>query len=228
MRPKGRRKAIPPICRTGRHTSVTLTREDNRMDRSLPSHSTSRIEDAAPGVRVGLGRVGVGRRGRARASARNRPRAIEAGRRPDAGPRAGLLCRHRRPRQAGGREHSRQRRQPAEGRANPERQPRGARRAISSPASPMTIRSTSSSRTCRRSGATAARARRARRQAQGSGFVISADGYRRHQQPRHRRRRQDPGQLRQGQQVRGRADRHRPAHRPRAAQDQGGRRRSRS
>ena len=43
---------------------------------------------------------------------------------------------------------------------------------------------------------------------------------RRHQQPRHRRRRQDPGQLRQGQQVRGRADRHRPAHRHRAAQDQ--------
>ena len=44
---------------------------------------------------------------------------------------------------------------------------------------------------------------------------------RRHQQPRHRRRQQDPGQLRQGQQVRGRADRHRPAHRHRAAQDQG-------
>ena len=44
---------------------------------------------------------------------------------------------------------------------------------------------------------------------------------RRHQQPRDRRRQQDPGQLRQGQQVRGRADRRRPAHRHRAAQDQG-------
>ena len=49
-----------------------------------------------------------------------------------------------------------------------------------------------------------------------------------HQQPRHRRRQQDPGQLRQGQQVRGRAGRHRPAHRHRAAQDQGRRRPSRS
>ena len=41
----------------------------------------------------------------------------------------------------------------------------------------MTIRSTSSSRTCPRSGATAARARLGPSQAQGSGFVISADGF---------------------------------------------------
>src|SRR6185503_19630628 len=42
MRPKGRRKATSPICRAGRLRVFTLNREVNRMVRSLPNHSASR------------------------------------------------------------------------------------------------------------------------------------------------------------------------------------------
>ena len=79
---------------------------------------------------------------------------------PDARPRAAFLCRHRRSRQAGGRQHlCDQRRRPAQDRAGPKGGPKGAPGSPRecSRACPTIIRSTSSSRTCRRSGATAAR-----------------------------------------------------------------------
>ena len=106
MRPKGRRKGRSPICAAA-GTLCHSQFEVNRMDRSLPTHSRSRGQGAAPGVRIGVGRLGAGRRGRARASAIRVHGAAESRQLRLQTPLAvrRLVCRHRRSRQAGGREH---------------------------------------------------------------------------------------------------------------------------
>ena len=97
---------------------------------------------------------------------------------------------------------------------------RASTRRTSCPICPTTTPSTSSSRTCPRIGARRRPAQLRPSLAQGSGFVISADGYVVTNNHVIDNASKIQVELRQGQQVRGRARRHRPAHRHRAAEDQ--------